>query len=140
MTVAFERSAWSVADVIADSGAEFLHRHGGHLTGSQRQALSDLARCRTAALGGHVHLCRDCGRDRAADCRMSVEPSADGFLRDVHFFRDEGDPSGHASTAGSRRWRSACCVALELQLLAQLREDEEGFTGRRSMPRQPLNG
>ena len=79
MTVAFERPAWSVADVIADSGAEFLQRHGGHLTGTQQQALRDLARCRTAALGGHVHHCRDCGRDRIAynSCRSSSSRRCD---------------------------------------------------------------
>ena len=82
MTDAFVRPAWSVADVIADSGAEFLRTHGG-LTGSQRQALSDLARCRTAALGGHVHHCRDCGRDRIAynSCRNRHCPTCQASAR-----------------------------------------------------------
>ena len=82
MTDAFERPAWSVADVIRESGAEFLRTHGG-LTGSQRQAFSDLARCRTAALGGHVHHCRDCGRDRIAynSCRNRHCPACQASAR-----------------------------------------------------------
>ena len=83
MTTAFERPAWSVADVIADNGAEFLRVHGGRLTGSQRQALADLARCRTAALGGHAWHCRDCGRDRIAynSCRNRHCPTCQASTR-----------------------------------------------------------
>ena len=83
MTIAFERPAWSVADVIRDSGAEFLQTHGGHLTGTQQQALRDLARCRTAALGGHTWHCRDCGRDRIAynSCRNRHCPQCQALAR-----------------------------------------------------------
>ena len=82
MTTAFVRPAWSVADAIRESGAEFLRTHGG-LTGSQRQALSDLARCRTAALGGHTVHCRDCGRDRIAynSCRNRHCPTCQASTR-----------------------------------------------------------
>ena len=77
------RPAWGVADVIAACGAEFLHRHGGHLTGTQQQALRDLARCRTAALGGHAWHCRDCGRDRIAynSCRNRHCPTCQASAR-----------------------------------------------------------
>lgn len=82
MTTAFVRPAWSVAEVIRESGAEFLRTHGG-LTGSQRQALSDLARCRTAALGGHAFHCQDCGRDRIAynSCRNRHCPTCQASTR-----------------------------------------------------------
>ena len=49
-----ERPALEVADVIRDYGAAFLDRYGGVLSAAQRQALRDLAACRTALLGGHV--------------------------------------------------------------------------------------
>ena len=83
MTVASQRPAWSVADVIDQCGTEFLQRHGGHLTGTQTQALSDLVRCRTAALGGHLHHCRDCGRDRIAynSCRNRHCPQCQALAR-----------------------------------------------------------
>ena len=77
------RPAWGVADVIDQCGAEFLQRYGGFLTGSQQQALCDLARCRTAALGGHVWHCRDCGRDRIAynSCRNRHCPQCQALAR-----------------------------------------------------------
>lgn len=83
MTTAFERPAWSVADAIEQSGAKFLRSHGGSLSGAQRQALADLARCRTAALGGHAYHCRDCGRDRIAynSCRNRHCPTCQASAR-----------------------------------------------------------
>ena len=83
MTVAFERPAWRVADVIDQCGAEFHQRYGGFLTGTQQQALRDLARCRTAALGGHAWHCHDCGRDRIAynSCRNRHCPQCQALAR-----------------------------------------------------------
>ena len=50
MTTAFPRPALDVAEVIRRHGAAFLARHGSVLSAVQRQALHDLAVCRTAAL------------------------------------------------------------------------------------------
>ena len=46
-------------------------RRGPRLTSEQRRALRDVARCRTAALGGHVERCGGCGHARIAynSCR-----------------------------------------------------------------------
>jgi hypothetical protein len=57
--------------VIRAYGGAFLAEHGAGLSGAQRQALRDLANCRTAALGGHVERCLDCGHERLAynSCR-----------------------------------------------------------------------
>src|SRR5262245_18734753 len=60
------RPALEVADVMRQYGAAFLDRYGSGLSFSQRKALGDLAACRTAALGGHVEHCLDCGQDRIA--------------------------------------------------------------------------
>ena len=45
--------------------------------------MRDLARCRTAALGGHVHHCRDCGHDRIAynSCRNRHCPKCQALAR-----------------------------------------------------------
>ena len=77
------RPRWEVADVIRESGGAFLARHGGRLTGWQRKALRDLARCRTAALGGHASRCLDCGRDRIAynSCRNRHCPKCQAGAR-----------------------------------------------------------
>jgi hypothetical protein len=43
-----------------------LNEHGGRLTPEQRRALNDLVSCRTAALGGHVLGCPECGHQQIA--------------------------------------------------------------------------
>jgi Putative transposase/Transposase zinc-binding domain len=60
-----------VADVIRSHGEAFLNKYGSHLSATQKKALRDLAQCRTAALGGHVERCLDCGHRRIAynSCR-----------------------------------------------------------------------
>src|SRR4051794_37956435 len=55
------RPRFEVADVIRDHGDASLGAHGDTLSPGQRRALTDLARCRTAALGGHVEACDRCG-------------------------------------------------------------------------------
>ena len=77
------RPALEVADVIREHGAAFLAQYGGALTAAQRQALRDLARCRTAALGGHVQRCLDCGHERIAynSCRNRHCPKCQALAR-----------------------------------------------------------
>jgi hypothetical protein len=50
-----------VAEVIRSCSDEFLETYGAQLTPQQRRALDDLTACRTAALGGHVLGCPECG-------------------------------------------------------------------------------
>ena len=61
----------SVAEVIRSCVDEFLNRYGAGLTAEQRRALEDLIACRTAALGGHVLECPECGHRQIAynSCR-----------------------------------------------------------------------
>jgi hypothetical protein len=65
------RPRFEVADVIRGHGDAFLGAYGHTLSPGQRRALTDLARCRTAALGGHVEACDRCGHRQAAynSCR-----------------------------------------------------------------------
>jgi len=84
MTAAIlERPALEVADVIQECGDAFLDRYGGLLSVTQRQALRDLAACRTAALGGHVEHCLDCGHERIAynSCRNRHCPKCQALTR-----------------------------------------------------------
>ncbi len=80
---ALARPAWEVADVIRQYGAAFQQKYGGVLSATQRQALRDLARCRTAALGGHVEHCLDCGHERIAynSCRNRHCPKCQALAR-----------------------------------------------------------
>jgi hypothetical protein len=77
------RPPWEVADVIRRHGEAFLRNHGGYLSGPQKQALRDLGRCRTAALGGHILRCLDCDRDRIAynSCRNRHCPKCQSLSR-----------------------------------------------------------
>jgi hypothetical protein len=56
----------TVAEVIRSCLDEFLEKYGSKLTPEQRRALKDLASCRTAALGGHVLGCPECGHQQIA--------------------------------------------------------------------------
>lgn len=53
------RPALELADVFARHGASYLATHPS--TPEQRRVMADIQRCRTAALGGHVAVCDQCG-------------------------------------------------------------------------------
>jgi Putative transposase/Transposase zinc-binding domain len=78
-----ERPALEVADVIREHGEVFVTKYGDTLTDTQRQALRDLLACRTAALGGHVERCLDCGHERVAynSCRNRHCPKCQALAR-----------------------------------------------------------
>ena len=77
------RPALEVADVIREHGEAFLAKYGGALSAAQRRALRDLGCCRTAALGGHVARCLDCGHERIAynSCRNRHCPKCQALAR-----------------------------------------------------------
>jgi len=78
-----ERPALEVADVIRQHGEVFTARYRRRLTAAQRKALRDLSVCRTAALGGHVQRCLDCGHERIAynSCRNRHCPKCQALAR-----------------------------------------------------------
>jgi hypothetical protein len=77
------RPVVEVADVIREHGEAFLKRFGTTLGRTQKKALHDLALCRTAALGGHVERCLDCGHERIAynSCRNRHCPKCQALVR-----------------------------------------------------------
>jgi hypothetical protein len=50
-----------VADVFRAYGDDFLALWGHVLSRQQRKAFDDIRACRTAALGGHLDQCDQCG-------------------------------------------------------------------------------
>ena len=56
-----KRPPWEVADVIHRAGTRFIERYRASLTWAQLKVLNAIARCRTAALGGHRDQCARCG-------------------------------------------------------------------------------
>jgi Putative transposase/Transposase zinc-binding domain len=78
-----KRPALEVADILRQHGAAFFAKYGSHLTAEQRRAMVDLSLCRTAALGGHIERCLDCGQERIAynSCRNRHCPKCQALAR-----------------------------------------------------------
>jgi hypothetical protein len=77
------RPPLEVADVIRQCGKAFLRARGSSLTSAQRYVLKSLATCRTAALGGHLERCDQCGHERPAynSCRNRHCPKCQAAAR-----------------------------------------------------------
>jgi ribosomal protein L37AE/L43A len=60
------RPQLEVAEVIRSCRDAFQQRYGAVLTSEQRRALHDLTACRTAALGGHLLECPECGHQEVS--------------------------------------------------------------------------
>ena len=77
------RPALEVADVFRRHGEAFRHGYGAHLGRVERRVMSAVEQCRTAALGGHVEECSDCGLVRHAynSCRNRHCPKCQGLAR-----------------------------------------------------------
>jgi hypothetical protein len=77
------REGLEIADVFRHFGPDFLERHGASLSSARRRAMRAIERCRTAALGGHLERCGDCGYQRVAynSCRNRNCPKCQGLAR-----------------------------------------------------------
>ena len=74
------RASLEVADVFRAAGPTYRAAHAGHLSLHQLKIMSAIEHCRTAALGGHVEACTDCGHWRIAynSCRNRHCPRCQG--------------------------------------------------------------
>jgi len=72
--------ALEVADIFRRHGEAFRQTHGDHLGYGERRVMAAITACRTAALGGHVEQCDDCGTTRIA-CRNRHCPKCQGLAR-----------------------------------------------------------
>jgi transposase-like zinc-binding protein len=77
------REGLEVADVFRHFGSAFRNQRGGSLSSAQRHAMAAIESCRTAALGGHVERCGDCGHQRVSfnSCRNRNCPKCQGLAR-----------------------------------------------------------
>jgi Putative transposase/Transposase zinc-binding domain len=77
------RDGLEVADVFRHFGQAFRDQHGAALSGARRRAMSAIEACRTAALGGHVEQCGECGHQRVAynACRNRNCPKCQNLAR-----------------------------------------------------------
>jgi len=74
------RQALEVADIFRRHGPAWRATHAGHVSLAQLKAMSAIETCRTAALGGHLEGCEDCGHRRIAynSCRNRHCPRCQG--------------------------------------------------------------
>ena len=74
------RASLEVADIFRSSGPAYRAAHAGHLSLGQLKIMTAIENCRTAALGGHVEACDDCGHWRIAynSCRNRHCPKCQG--------------------------------------------------------------
>lgn len=75
--------ALEVADIFRRHGEAFRQAHAGHLGCVERRIMGAITACRTAALGGHVDQCDECGATRIAynSCRNRHCPKCQGLAR-----------------------------------------------------------
>jgi predicted Zn-ribbon and HTH transcriptional regulator len=74
------RERLEVADIFRACGPAWRRRQAGHLSLDQLKVMAAIERCRTAALGGHVAACEDCGHIHVAynSCRNRHCPKCQG--------------------------------------------------------------
>ena len=74
------RPALEVADIFRDHAAAWREANRGHVSLAQLKVMSAIESCRTAALGGHVARCEDCGHTSIAynSCRNRHCPKCQG--------------------------------------------------------------
>ena len=72
-----------VADVFRRYGNAYRERHDAALPTAQRRVMTAIERCRTAALGGHVDQCDQCGHQRISynSCRNRHCPKCQSLAR-----------------------------------------------------------
>jgi len=74
------RASLEVADIFRSAGPAYRTAHAGHLSLAQLKVMAAIESCRTAALGGHIEACQDCGHWRIAynSCRNRHCPKCQG--------------------------------------------------------------
>lgn len=74
------RTSLEVADIFRSAGPTYRTAHAGHLSLAQLKVMAAIESCRTAALGGHIEACQDCGHWRIAynSCRNRHCPKCQG--------------------------------------------------------------
>jgi hypothetical protein len=98
------RPPLEVADLIRVAGAAFLERNRQWLRWKHVKVLLAIARCRTAALGGHLDECTRCGQRAISynSCRNRHCPKCQTAARD-RWMRARRNSSPHATSMWSSR-------------------------------------
>lgn len=87
------RASLEVADIFRAAGPAYRAIHAGHVSLHQLKIMSAIEQCRTAAMGGHVEACTDCGHWRVAynSCRNRHCPRCQGAAARTWLAEREAD-------------------------------------------------
>jgi len=73
--------ALEIADLIRTSGAAFIERNRQWIRWKHIKVLLAIARCRTAALGGHLDECTRCGYRATISCNSCRDRHCPKFYK-----------------------------------------------------------
>jgi hypothetical protein len=78
-----DRPRLEVADVFRRYGETYREQHGASMSPAQRHVMTAIEVCRTAALGGHLERCDECGHERNCfnSCRDRHCPKCQSLAR-----------------------------------------------------------
>ena len=87
------RASIEVADIFRAAGPAYRASHAGHLCLAELKVMSAIENCRTAALGGHIEACEDCGQWRVSynSCRNRHCPKCQGAAAKTWLSEREAD-------------------------------------------------
>lgn len=95
-----QRPAFELADVVRDAGPSFIAHSRGWFTWLHLKVLVAILRCGTAALGGHLDSCSQCGHQAIGynSCRNRHCPRCQTHVRDrwIEARRRDLLPTGYA--------------------------------------------
>jgi hypothetical protein len=124
------RPSLEVADIFRIHGSTWRTAHAGHVSLAQLKVMSAIETCRTAAFGGHVEGCEDCGHRRIAynSCRNRHCPKCQGAAAREWLAAREADllpvgyfhvvvtvPAEIADTFTTSRRFTTCCSGWRLR-------------------------
>src|SRR5215471_7365602 len=78
-----DRPKLELADVFRRYGEAYREQHGASMSTAQRRVMTSIELCRTAALGGHLERCDQCGHERNCfnSCRNRHCPKCQSLAR-----------------------------------------------------------
>ena len=78
-----DRPKLELADVFRRYGEAYREQHGASMSTAQRRVMTAIEVCRTAALGGHLERCDQCGQERNCfnSCRDRHCPKCQSLAR-----------------------------------------------------------
>ena len=102
-----DRPKLEVADVFRRYGEAYREKHGASMSTAQRRVMTAIEVCRTAALGGHLEQCDQCGHERICYNSLPQSPLPKVSIAGARRM-DRGPPSRTSRLPSISTWCSPC--------------------------------